>query len=159
MQLLKQFYCARKLRHKLPQFIAVCVMDLKSFNVAGADHVKILGTISDSSPTMDNHTNSVSKSRFYTSAHFVRYVAIRTTVLHCLSFLLSRLRRPTRFCFVLGCLLKYRSRLQRVQNAPAQNIATKWREDASRTYLYHHAKFRDSWLHRCRDISPWTKKQ
>ena len=23
-----QFYCARKLRHKLPQFIAVCVMDL-----------------------------------------------------------------------------------------------------------------------------------
>ena len=23
-QLLKQFYCARKLRHKLPQFIAVC---------------------------------------------------------------------------------------------------------------------------------------
>jgi len=29
VQLLKQFYCARKLRHKLPQFIAVCVMDLK----------------------------------------------------------------------------------------------------------------------------------
>ena len=28
VQLLKQFYCARKLRHKLPQFIAVCVMDL-----------------------------------------------------------------------------------------------------------------------------------
>ena len=27
VQLLKQFYCARKLRHK--QFIAVCVMDLK----------------------------------------------------------------------------------------------------------------------------------
>ena len=25
VQLLKQFYCARKLRHKLPQFIAVCV--------------------------------------------------------------------------------------------------------------------------------------
>ena len=24
VQLLKQFYCARKLRHKLPQFIAVC---------------------------------------------------------------------------------------------------------------------------------------
>jgi len=30
VQLLKQFYCARKLRHKLPQFIAVCVMDLSS---------------------------------------------------------------------------------------------------------------------------------
>jgi len=29
VQLLKQFYCARKLRHKLPQFIAVCVMDLR----------------------------------------------------------------------------------------------------------------------------------
>ena len=28
VQLLKQFYCARKLRHKLPQFIAVCVIDL-----------------------------------------------------------------------------------------------------------------------------------
>jgi len=28
VQLLKQFYCARKLRHKLPQFIAVCVMEL-----------------------------------------------------------------------------------------------------------------------------------
>ena len=28
VQLLKQFYCARKLRHKLPQFIAVCVIAL-----------------------------------------------------------------------------------------------------------------------------------
>jgi len=27
-QLLKQFYCARKLRNKLPQFIAVCVIGL-----------------------------------------------------------------------------------------------------------------------------------
>jgi len=30
-QLLKQFYCARKLRHKLPQFIAVCVISLRLF--------------------------------------------------------------------------------------------------------------------------------
>ena len=29
VQLLEQFYCARKLRHKLPQFIAVCVIALK----------------------------------------------------------------------------------------------------------------------------------
>jgi len=33
VQLLKQFYCARKLRHKLPQFIAVCVMDLSQVTV------------------------------------------------------------------------------------------------------------------------------
>jgi len=30
VQLLKQFYCARKLRHKLPQFIAVCVIALRT---------------------------------------------------------------------------------------------------------------------------------
>jgi len=29
-QLLKQFYCAKKLRHKLPQFIAVCVISLSN---------------------------------------------------------------------------------------------------------------------------------
>jgi len=29
VQLLKQFYCARKLHHKLPQFIAVCVIALR----------------------------------------------------------------------------------------------------------------------------------
>jgi len=34
VQLLKQFYCARKLRHKLPQFIAVYVVDLTVYAVA-----------------------------------------------------------------------------------------------------------------------------
>jgi len=33
VELLKQFYCARKLRHKLPQFIAVCVMDLSKMHI------------------------------------------------------------------------------------------------------------------------------
>ena len=44
--------------------------NLKSFNIAGteislADHVKIRGTILDSSLTMDNHTKAVSKSSLY----------------------------------------------------------------------------------------------
>ena len=42
VQLLKQFYCARKLRHKLPQFIAVCVMDLSKLVAMDATRLQMV---------------------------------------------------------------------------------------------------------------------
>ena len=68
MQLLKQFYCARKLRHKLPQFIAVCVMDLRALEllqqgqkrsptVGAADSLETLGGVY-SDTTQLNSTSS-----------------------------------------------------------------------------------------------------
>jgi len=46
-------------------FTFLVVSEQGSVQFPQADHVKILGTISDCSLTMDNHTKAVSKSCFY----------------------------------------------------------------------------------------------
>ena len=46
VQLLKQFYCARKLRHKLPQFIAVCVIALRAMTHTAINCGNIMAQLS-----------------------------------------------------------------------------------------------------------------
>jgi len=37
-------------------------------------------------------------------------------------------------------------------------VVPKRGKDTSRTYVYHHAKYHDNWLHCRRDICPQTQK-
>ena len=100
--------------------------NLKSFNVVGAevplaDHVIILGTISDCSHGQ-KYEGCMSLSRASTiSAHFVRYVALWTTVLLFLlrlPLLLAVLITPTLYSVWLPIEVSFRT--PTVQNALAR---------------------------------------
>ena len=97
--------------------------NLKSFNIVGAeislhDHVKILGTILDSSLTTDNHTKAVSTSCFYhiRSFHRIRSSLDDNTALSVATALVSS-RLDYAKSILFGRPLKYCSRLQQVWKA------------------------------------------
>jgi len=56
------------------------LINLKSFNIAGAEiplagHVKILGTILDSTLTMDNHIKAVFKGKGLDACYSATYIS------------------------------------------------------------------------------------